>query len=126
MVKESDQIGPAAGSPARSKPLMVAAVGLLAIFTVADFAAPSTMLAILYAVPLVLMAQAGYANQLRRITAALVIVIYAVYFGKWFMYSASNGSSLFDYRFVNRSLVVLMICLLQVLLKMRASATVRM
>jgi len=108
-------------APAHSKPLMATALALMVIFTIADMASRGVLVSVLYAVPLMLLARAGYANKLRWITAALVLVIYGVYFGKWAIYSAAHGTSPFDYRLVNRTFVVLAICMLEVLLKLRVS-----
>ena len=106
--------------PVRSKPLMAAALALMSVFTVADIASRGVVISILYAVPLVVLAHAGYANKLRWVTVALVVIIYAIYFGKLLLYPIPSSNP-FDYRLVNRTFVVVAICMLEVLLKLRVS-----
>lgn len=105
---------------APSRALLATAVALLGVFTVADVFSRGIVLSVLYAVPLVLVAWAGYHRALRWVTVALVVIVYAVFFGKWAMY-APPGSSPFNFALVNRTLVVVSLCLLEVLLKMRVS-----
>jgi hypothetical protein len=53
----------------------------------------------------------------------LVVAVYAVYFLKWALYSAGSPAAQtpFDFHLVNRTFVVLTICMLEVLLKLRMS-----
>jgi hypothetical protein len=121
IVDNPSRIELAANAPAHSKPLMAAALALMGVFTIADIGSRGVIVPVLYAVPLVILAQAGYANKLRWITAALVLVIYAVYFGKCALHPSAHSTSPFDYRLINRTFVVVAICMLEVLLKLRVS-----
>lgn len=104
----------------RSPALMFAAYGLLALFTVADIFSRGIIVSILYVVPLVVLAWAGYGSKLRQVALLMVVVVYAVFFGKWLMY-ARPDSSLFNFALVNRTFVALTICALAMLLKLRIS-----
>jgi hypothetical protein len=121
ILEKPSRLGSAVGPPIRSKPLMASAFILIGVFAIADFGSRGVLISVLYAVPLVVMARAGYSNTLRWVTAALVVLIYAVYFGKWAIHSHAQGATPFDYKLLNRTFVVLAICMLEVLLKLRVS-----
>jgi hypothetical protein len=108
-------------APVRSRPLMASALALIGIFAIADVCSRGVIVPVLYAVPLVLLARAGYANWLRWITAALVLIVYAAYFAKFVVHPSVHVVHPFDYRLVNRTFVVVAICMLEVLLKLRVS-----
>lgn len=120
-IENPPRVESAQAAPVRSKPLMAAALFLAGVFAVADIASRGVLISVLYAVPLVVLARAGYANKLRWMTAALVVLIYAVYFGKCAFHLSGHGANPFDFRLVNRTFVVLAICMLEVLLKLRVS-----
>jgi hypothetical protein len=84
-------------------PLQVA--GILA----ADLFWPRTNLAILYVIPLLLVAQRRELALLRRLVVCLVSLTFAVYFLKNTLTDGVAVESYFDYRLVNRATVALMI-----------------
>jgi hypothetical protein len=116
VTEQSTRLEGASGAVAGSRPMMVTALALLAVLTVADLFSRGVVLSILYAVPLVVLARAGYADKLRWITPALVLFIYAGYIVKWLIYHV-NPSPL-NYGLVNRTFIVAAICMLGALLKL--------
>ena len=91
-------------APARLPMLLAAAFVLLVLFTLADIGSDGVIVSILYAVPLVVVARAGYASKLRWVTAGLVVIVFAAYFCKWAHVLAPRATSPFNYNLVNRTL----------------------
>jgi hypothetical protein len=75
----------------------------------ADLLWPRTNLAILYVIPLLLVAVRGELAPLRRLVLCLVSLTFAVYFLKNTLVSGVAAESYFDYRLVNRTAAALMI-----------------
>lgn len=97
---------PKAGNPVRDwllPVLMVAGISL------ADLLWPRTNLAILYVIPLLLVALRGELAPLRRLVLCLVTLTFVVYFLKNTLASGIAAESYFDYRLVNRTTAALMI-----------------
>ena len=78
--------------------------------------------ALLFSVTLVLVARAGYPQLLWRTTCALMFLTYADFFLKYTLAPPESGPQFFDYRLINRTLLVLSLLLLGKLLELWLAA----
>jgi hypothetical protein len=94
-----------------ARPSRPTAISLLIVAWIAivDLCWPRTNLAILYVVPLLLIASWGDLKSLRRTVSLIVVLTFAVYFLKNTLMSGISIDSYFDYRLANRTMVGIMI-----------------
>lgn len=76
---------------------------------VMDLCISRTNFSVLYVAPLVLKAQSGQLHNWLRAAGKLVFLVYFVYIAKNLITPGESGSTIFDYRLVNRTMVALMI-----------------
>lgn len=98
----------------RLNSLIVSIGGMLALLVCLDVLIPRATISILYAIPLLLLAKAGYARPIWRSTLVFVFLTYGLYFVKYTIWRPEAGAVYFDYRLVNRTFVAVMIWLLAV------------
>jgi len=104
-------------SHARSSWRSTLAVWLIVIIAGFDLAIVRTNFAILYVVPMVLMARVGARRSLRLTTWMMIGLTYGIYVLKNAVNPHESIDDLLDYRFINRSFVVLTLLVMNGLLQ---------
>ena len=102
----------------RPNELIVVTGGMLILLACLDILLPRVTISILYAIPLLLLAKAGYVRPLWRSALVFVLLTYGLYFAKYTIWPPETGAAYFDYRLVNRTFVAVMIWFLAVFMEM--------
>ncbi len=107
----------ASGHFRRSPALFATTIAMIAALFLCDVFARGITISVFYAVALIVLVRAGYADRLRPATAALICMVFAVHFLKSWLYA---GGEALDYRLANRALIAVVLVSLNVLLECRA------
>src|SRR5205823_722525 len=93
----------------RSNRQLMLAWAMVLWIAVLDFSIPRTNFSVLYVVPMILLAGSVERQRVWKIAGGLALLTYVLFFLKNFLNPSEQGSSYFDYRLFNRSMVVLML-----------------
>ncbi len=100
----------------RSPQLLWATLGMVAVLFLCDLLADGVTVALFYPLAMIVLVRAGYSQQLRWATLALVLMVLAAHFLKCWWYSAPLAV---DYRLANRGLIAIGLAALYLLLQCR-------
>lgn len=101
-----------ADPPVRSITTSGAAIALLVALGVADLMLPRVTVSIFYAIPIVLLVQAGHGRPFWRSALVFMLLNYGLYFAKYTLWPPEFGAHYFDYRLLNRTFVAVMLAFL--------------
>jgi hypothetical protein len=90
---------------------------IVVVIVALDVFSPYVSFAILFAIPLVLLAQSGRVRLMWGTTAVFVALTYLQYFLKYTLYPPNTGPQFVNFRLLNRTLLAVMMCLLGVALE---------